>query len=63
MLTAVEYTKNTESGRTTGITTTLFEVIAALHDEGVDDKAVVLILECMMASGRIRFRCDGAHSN
>jgi hypothetical protein len=63
MSTAVEYTKDSEAGHTTCITTTLFDLIAALQHDGVDDRAVVPILEHMISSGRIRFSTDGVHSN
>lgn len=59
----VEYTKESEAGHTTCITTTLFDLIAALQGDGCDDRAVVPMLEYMISSGRIRFCTDGGHSN
>jgi hypothetical protein len=63
MLTSIELMKNAVAGHTTRITTTLFDVIVALQEESADEKTVVSILEHMIASGRIRFSGDGAHSN
>ena len=63
MLTAVRYSKNAAKNGGTRITSTLFDVIIALQEIGVDDKDIVLILERMITSGYIRFGFDGAHSN
>ena len=63
MLTAVKYSKNVAKNGGTRITSTLFDVIIALQEIGVDDKDIVPILERMITSGYIRFSCDGAHRN